>query len=43
MIFLFVAQDMIWSPKNKRPEKLKDGLKEVEVKLITGSNISLQI
>ncbi|CAG2235674.1 CPLANE5 [Mytilus edulis] len=24
------AQDMIWSPKNKRPEKLKDGLKEVE-------------
>ena len=25
------AQDMVWSPRNKRPEKLKDGLKEVEV------------
>jgi len=33
-LLLFIsltAQDMVWSPRNKRPEKLKDGLKEVEV------------
>ncbi|PVD26407.1 hypothetical protein C0Q70_14083 [Pomacea canaliculata] len=37
------GQDMTWSPRNKRPERLRDSIKEVELVLSNGCIISLAV
>lgn len=40
--FLFSARNITWTPKNKKPDKLKDALKEVEVRW-TGLSFSCSL